>query len=108
MFRSLLLAFVVFAGVAPLLVILWAMLLGPVMEPVWPALGDAAEPVGVTLMGFAVLSSVAVYGALLWRQLRKTLGPQQARVHLVAAGLAPLLLTALALGLVVSQLRFGF
>lgn len=108
MLRSLLLAFAVYAGVAPPLVILWAVLLGPVMEPVWPALGDAAEPVGVTLLGFAVLSGVALYGALLWRLLRKTSRAPQALIHLVVAGLAPVLLTALALGLVVSQLRFGF
>jgi hypothetical protein len=109
--RSALLALPVFAAVLAASVVFWGILLGPVMEPVWPRLPDGWDSaLAVALVALAVLSGLAAYAVALARVLTDALGLPRARArrHVATVGLLP---PALALGaawLVVSSLRFGW
>jgi hypothetical protein len=109
--KSALLALAVFAGLLPVVVVFWTVLLGPVMAPVWRRLSEGwGRAAGAALLVVAVVSGLAVYFAVLARTLedRLRLPPGAVRWHLATTGLLPPVLAVAAAWLVVANMRIGW
>jgi hypothetical protein len=108
--KPLLAALGVFASLLAALSVLWTLALGVAMEPVWSRLpGASAGWVGASVLGFAVVSGLALYFGLLARALRALgLGPARARRHLVTTGLVPPIAAALAAWAALASMRIGW
>jgi hypothetical protein len=105
-----LIAFGVFLPVAVVAGGFWAVVLGPVMEDVWPRLGGAAEIVGPLLLAFAVLSGLGAYAVALSVMLRRALcvAARRAWVLTATVGLLPPLFAAGLLLALLQTVRLGF
>jgi hypothetical protein len=105
-------AFLLYLVVAPALVLFWTLVLGPGMSGVWPRLPDGWKaPVGAILLGFALLSGVGGYFAALAMRLSDLLqlGSWSAvPLHLLAAGLLPLVVNAGLVWFFIATMRLGW
>jgi hypothetical protein len=109
--KSALLALLTFVALLPPIALFWIIVLGPVMEPVWPALPDGWDTaLGVGLFAVAVLSGLALHLVLFARLLRSRLrvAPGSVRWHLATSGLLPPALAIGAAWLVLASMRIGW